>query len=268
MKTAAIRRLRNKLAADEPAFGLWIGLEAPAVTEIAVALGLDCIVIDAEHGLFDWKEIAEHLRAASRSDTVALVRLAELNGGAIKRVLDLGADGVIIPWVETAEQLRQAVAFARYPTDGVRGIGADRATAWGQALVEHTAEANDHVLVVPIIETVRSVANLSAMLKVEGVELFQFGPADYSSTAGYRGQWEGPGVAEQLLAMRDAIRQAGKHVGVVVTGPEDLQRRVKQGFRLIGLGMDAGLLIRGIREMLAAAGREAGMRADLAPPHQ
>lgn len=265
MKTAAIRRLRRKLAADEPTFGLWIGLEAPAVTEIAVALGLDWVVIDAEHGLFDWKEIAEHLRATARSHAVALVRLAELNGGAIKRALDLGADGVVIPWVETAEQLRQAVAFARYPIEGVRGIGAERATVWGQALAEHTAEANDHVLVVPIIETVRSVANLPEMLMVDGVELFQFGPADFSSTAGYRGQWEGPGVAEQLLAMKDAIRKAGKHVGVVATGPEDLQRRVEQGFRSIALGMDAGLLIRGIRGMLAAAGRDAGMRADLTP---
>ena len=250
MKTAAIRRLRQKLSADTPTFGLWIGLDAPAVSEIAVGLGLDWVVIDAEHGLLDWKEIAEHLRATARSDTVALVRIAELNGGLVKRALDLGADGVVIPWIETAEQLRQAVAYARYPTEGVRGIGADRATSWGQALAEHASEANEHVLVVPIVETVRTVANLAEMLKVDGCELFQFGPADFSSTAGYRGQWEGPGVAEQLLAMKDAIRRTGKHVGIMATGPEDLQRRVQQGFRSIGLGMDAGLLIRGIRNML------------------
>src|SRR5206468_12454920 len=134
-----IRRLRRLFAADQPAFGLWESLEAPAVTEIAVALGLDWVVIDAEHGLFDWKEIAEHLRAAVRSETVALVRLAELNGGAIKRALDIGADGVVIPWIETADQLEQAVRFAHYPLEGVRGIGADRATAWGQALAEHTS---------------------------------------------------------------------------------------------------------------------------------
>jgi 2-keto-3-deoxy-L-rhamnonate aldolase RhmA len=250
MNTAAIRRLRQRLAADTPTFGIWITLDAPAVTEIAVGHGLDWVVIDAEHGLLDWKEIAEHLRAAVRSDTVALVRIAELNGSLIKRALDLGADGVVIPWIETAEQLRQAVAFARYPPEGVRGIGADRATAWGQALAEHAAEANDHVLVVPILETVRAAANLDALLKVDGVELFQFGPADFSSSAGHRGQWEGPGVAEQLVAMKDAIRRAGKHVGIMATGPEDLQRRVQQGFRSIGLGMDAGLLIRGLRSML------------------
>src|SRR4051812_49971276 len=118
---------------------------------MAVALGVDWVVIDAEHGHLDWKAILVHIRATVRSDTVALVRIAELNGGLIKRALDIGADGVVIPWVETAEQLDQAVQFARYPTEGVRGIGADRATAWGQAIAEHTATANDHVLVIPII---------------------------------------------------------------------------------------------------------------------
>jgi 2-keto-3-deoxy-L-rhamnonate aldolase RhmA len=113
---------------------------------------------------------------------------------------------------------------------------------------------------VPIIETVRTVANLAEMLTVEGVELFQFGPADFSSTAGHRGQWEGPGVAAQLLEMKDAIRRAGKHCGIVATGPEDLQRRIQQGFRSIGLGMDAGLLIRAIRSMLAAAPAAASSR--------
>src|SRR3954452_24551465 len=125
MKATAIQRLRRKLAADETCYGLWVTLESPTVTEMAVALGLDWVVIDAEHGHLDWKEIAEHIRATVRSYTVALVRLAELNGGAIKRALDIGADGVVIPWVETAEQLRQAVRSARYPLDGVRGIGAE-----------------------------------------------------------------------------------------------------------------------------------------------
>src|SRR5204862_718197 len=136
MKTAAIQALRRKLAADKPVFGLWITLESPSITERAVALGVDWVVIDAEHGHLDWKEIVEHLRATVRSETVALVRIAELNGGLIKRALDIGADGIIVPWVETAEQLAQAVAVANYPVEGVRGIGAERATAWGQALVE------------------------------------------------------------------------------------------------------------------------------------
>src|SRR5882672_7438938 len=122
MKTGAIERFRKKLAADEAVYGLWVTLESASISEMAVALGLDWLVIDAEHGHLDWKEILEHIRAAVRSETVVLVRIAELNGALIKRALDLGADGVVVPWVETAEQLQQAVAFARYPLEGVRGI--------------------------------------------------------------------------------------------------------------------------------------------------
>ena len=136
MKVAAIRSLRRKLAADTPVVGLWVTLESPSITEMAVALGVDWVVVDAEHGHLDWKEIVEHIRAAVRSETVVLVRVAEVNIGLIKRALDIGADGVMIPWMESAEQLRQAVAFARYPLEGKRGIGAERATCWGQCLAD------------------------------------------------------------------------------------------------------------------------------------
>src|SRR5580765_1155612 len=122
MKIAALRKLRKKLAADEAIYGIWVTLESASITEMAVALGLDWLVIDAEHGHLDWKEILEHIRAAVRSETVVLVRIAELNSGLIKRALDLGADGVVVPWVETAEQLRQALAYASYPPAGLRGI--------------------------------------------------------------------------------------------------------------------------------------------------
>lgn len=265
MKTAAICNLRRKLAADQPVFGLWVTLESPSITEMAVALGLDWVVIDAEHGHLDWKEIVEHLRATVRSDTVALVRIAELNGGLIKRALDLGADGIIIPWVETAEQLKQAVAWSRYPTEGLRGIGAERATGWGHAFAEHTAEANEHVLVIPIIESVAAACQVPMMCQVDGVELLWFGPADYSSTAGYRGQWEGPGVAEQILKLKDTIRNAGKHCGLIATSVENLHERQAQGFRAIGLGMDTGLLLRSLKGALAAVGRDSAIRASLTP---
>src|SRR5687768_2053333 len=227
MKTDALRKLRQKLAAagGPPLYGLWVTLESPSITEMAVALGLDWVVIDAEHGHLDWKEIVEHLRATVRSETVALVRVAECSIGLIKRALDIGADGVVVPWVESAEQLRQAVAFAHYPPDGVRGIGAERATCWGQCFGEHTAEANENVLVVPIIESVRGGRNVREMLRIDGVEMFFFGPSDYSSSAGFPGQWEGPGVADELLRIKDTIRQAGRHVGVIATSDDNLIQR-------------------------------------------
>ncbi len=266
MNTAAIKRLRQKLNSGEATAGLWVSLEAPNISEMAVALGLDWIIIDAEHGHLDWGDIVAHLRCVVRSDTVALVRIAELNSGLIKRVLDCGADGVVVPWIESAEQLRAAVQFAQYPQQGTRGIGAERATAWGQAFVEHTATANEHVLVVPILETIRAKQNLNEILSVAGVELFYFGPADYSASVGYRGQWEGPGVAEDILAMNDTLRRAGKHTGIMTRDAHDLRRRAEQGFQLLGLGLDSGLLIRALKQSLAALDRRPVMRADLSLP--
>jgi 2-keto-3-deoxy-L-rhamnonate aldolase RhmA/quercetin dioxygenase-like cupin family protein len=265
MKVSAVQLLRGKLSKGEPVYGLWVTLESASISEMAVALGVDWIVVDAEHGHLDWKDILEHIRAAVRSDTVVLVRVAELNVALIKRALDIGADGIVIPWIETAEQLKQAVAFATYSPEGVRGIGAERATAWGQCFGQHTAEANEHVLVVPIIETVTAGRNVESLCEANGVELFFFGPADYSSTAGYRGQWEGPDVAAQLLAIKDKLRARGKHCGVMATSLENLIERRQQGFRMLGLGSDTGLLLRSLHGALAVVGQDRRMQPTFVP---
>ncbi|MGQ0635949.1 MAG: HpcH/HpaI aldolase family protein [Planctomycetaceae bacterium] len=265
MNITALTEFRRRLAIHRPVIGLWVTLESPSITEIAVTLGLDWVVVDAEHGHLDWKEIIEHLRAAVRSSTIVLVRIAELNRGLVKRALDIGADGVVVPWIETADQLRQAVSFARYPPEGERGIGGERATAWGQAIVEHTAVANENVLVIPIVETVRAASQVPAMLAVEGVEIFFFGPADFSSSAGYRGQWEGPGIAAEILRIKDTIQAAGKSCGIMATSQDNLQQRLIQGFQMVGLGTDAGLLIRSVRDNLRPLSRDCAPRADLNP---
>lgn len=265
MNIRALKAFRRKLAEEQPVYGLWITLESPSLTEIAVALGLDWVVVDAEHGSLDWKEIAEHIRTAVRSDTVVLVRIAERNTALAKRALDIGADGIMVPWVETAEQFEQAICDCRYPPQGRRGIGGERATVWGQCLVEHTAEANEQVLVVPIIENVKAAAAVSAICRVDGAEVLFFGPADFSASAGYRGQWEGPGVAEQILQLKDTIRSAGKHCGLLTTGPGDLLARREQGFRMLGTGSDTGLLLRSLHEVLKAVRRDRRPATSLDP---
>ena len=265
MKTSAIRALRDKLSEGKAVYGIWATLESGSVSEMAVAAGLDWVVIDAEHGHLDWHDIVEHIRATVRSNTVALVRIPEFNGGTIKRVLDIGADGVVIPWIETAGQLREAVKWATYPPAGRRGIGAERATAWGKCFAEHVAEADDHVMVVPMIETVTAGRNIRELASVESVELYFFGPADYASSAGQPGKWDPPGIAEQMLEAKDAVLAAGKRCGVIAIGEDDLRRRLDQGFRAIGLGADAGLMLRGMGTMLAAAGRELRLSASLTP---
>lgn len=256
MKINALRNLRKKLASDEPVYGLWVTLESASITEMAVALGMDWVVIDAEHGHLDWKEINEHVRAAVRSNTVVLVRLAERSTSLSKRALDIGADGVVIPWIDNAAELEEAIRDCRYPPEGRRGIGGERATAWGQCLAEHASEANEHVMVVPLIESVSAIPHVPAMCEVDGTDVFFFGPADFSATAGYRGQWEGPGVAEQLLALKDVIRSTGKHCGVMTTSIDNLLERRSQDFHMLGVGADNGLLLRSIHQALAAVDRD------------
>jgi 2-keto-3-deoxy-L-rhamnonate aldolase RhmA/quercetin dioxygenase-like cupin family protein len=256
MKTQALKRFRSKLRNDEPVFGLWVTLESASITEMAVALGMDWVVIDAEHGHLDWREINEHIRAGVRSTTVVLVRLAERSTSLAKRALDIGADGIVIPWVETVFELEEAIRDCRYPAEGRRGIGGERATVWGQCLAQHTAEANEHVLVVPLIESVAAISQVPAMCEVDGTDVFFFGPADFSSTAGYRGQWEGPGVAEQILQLKDTIRSAGKHCGVMTTSIDNLVERREQSFRMLGVGADSGLLLRSLHQALQAVDRD------------
>jgi len=124
MKIAALQQFRKKLAADEAVYGLWVTLESASISEMAVALGLDWVVVDAEHGHLDWKEILEHVRATVRSDTVVLVRVSELtqassNARSISaRMGRYSVDG-------NGRAIRQAVAFATFPPEGVRGIGAE-----------------------------------------------------------------------------------------------------------------------------------------------
>ena len=256
MKVKALKKLRQKLNQNEPIYGLWVTLESASITEMAVALGLDWVVIDAEHGHLDWKDINSHIRAALRSDTVVLVRIAERSTILSKRALDIGADGIMIPWMEKVEEVEEAVRDCRYPPEGRRGIGGERATAWGQCLSEHAAEANENVLIVPLIESIAAIPNVATMCEVDGIDLFFFGPADFSSTAGFRGQWEGPGVAEQILSLKDTINAAGKHCGVVSTSNQNLTDRLDQGFRMLALGTDSGLLLRSLHQSLQEVDRD------------
>ncbi len=265
MKADALDQFRRKLAANKPLFGIWVTLESASVTEMAVASGLDWVVIDAEHGHLDWQDIVQHIRATVRSQTVALVRIAEHNSSLVKRVLDIGADGVVVPWVESAQQLTELLKMAQYPPAGIRGIGGERATAWGQALAEHVAESDSRVLVVPILESVTAYESIDQLVEVEGSELFYFGPADFSATAGYAGQWEGPGVAEMILEMKDKILAAGKHCGLVTTSLDDMDQRLAAGFQVLAAGMDSSLLLSRLQQILTHVGRQQDLHPNLSP---
>jgi 2-keto-3-deoxy-L-rhamnonate aldolase RhmA len=248
------RILKQKLRGGQVALGLWVTQESLAITEIAAQIGLDWVCIDTEHGHLDFKEVSGHLAALNRSSTAALVRIQETEEGLIKRFLDLGAHGIFIPQIRTPGDVERAVSFAKYPPRGQRGIGGERSTRWGKGL-RSVRTANEDTVVIPLIESVKAGQNLQDILKVPDVDAFFFGPADFSASAGHPGEWEGPGVADQILRIKGSLDAAGFPCGVMATSPENGRLRLQQGFRMVSLGSDCGLLIRAITEMLDGLGK-------------
>lgn len=241
--------LRGKLRNGETAFGLWVTSEAPAVTEVAAMLGIDWICIDLEHGYIDYKAIAGHLAAARGSDLSVFVRPPSQDLEPIKRPLDLGAHGIILPLVNNAEEVRAAHQHFYYPPLGTRGIGGERSVQWGLGMEEYVATANDDLMFIPMIETQESYDNLDEILSQEKIETIFLGPGDMSASRGAVGEWEGPGVAEMNLDILRRAKERNVSSGIVARNTEEAIMRRDQGFGMVSLGSDIGLMIRQIKSM-------------------
>jgi 2-keto-3-deoxy-L-rhamnonate aldolase RhmA len=248
------QKLKQKLRNGETTFGLWVTLESPTISEIAAHLGIDWVVIDTEHGELDLQEVANHIRAIGRSYTAALVRISEIEHGLIQRVLGLGAHGILVPRIRSVEEVERTVRFAKYPPRGLRGMGVERSTLWGKGTA-HAKSANQDTIVIPLIETVDAGKNIEAIMRVPDVDGFFFGPADYSASAGFVGEWEGPGIAEELLRIKEQIRAQRLPCGIVATDVNNGKLRLKQGFQMIGLGVDCTLLLKTLAETMKTMGQ-------------
>lgn len=253
--------LKRKLAAGEVTYGLWITLESPSLTEIAARLGFDWVVIDAEHGHLDLKVVMEHLRVANLSGLTALVRVSDIQQGLIKRIMDIGADGILVPQARSAEEMSAAVSYAKYPPEGIRGIGAERSTRWASNIGNCVQRANDQTLVIPLLETAEAGRDLDRVLQVPGIDALFLGPHDFAATSGHPGVAGHPDVTRRLDELRQQARAAGKPLGIVAFSPEDIARRRDEGFTMIGLGFDTGFFIRAAREALERAGKIISPRA-------
>jgi 2-keto-3-deoxy-L-rhamnonate aldolase RhmA len=236
MKSTALQQFRRKLRGDEPAYGLWVTLEAAAVSEIAAGLGFDWIVIDAARGHLDWAEVYDHIRATARSQTVALVRLPGASPDLVKRALTLGADGVLVSEVETLGELRSIV---------------ERSKAWvyasGQPSANATRESDEGVLIVPVINLEQDGPKLREISSLEGIDCLLF--LDDSNVLS---STEGRAKQDEMLA---EIRTHGKHAGVIAEDNEALRVNQERGFMVLGVGPDAAIIRSGVHSTLEAVGR-------------
>src|SRR4051794_39830515 len=164
MKSPAIQKLRQKIAAKQAALGLWVTLESPSVTEIATTMGIDWVTVDMENGHLDWREVMEHTRAVRGTETAVFVRVPELQQSSIKRALDMGAHGVLLPLIRTRAELELGIRYGRYPTQGLRGVGGERAVKWGMAFREYLEAADNQTLIIPLIETREAAESIDELL--------------------------------------------------------------------------------------------------------
>ncbi len=232
--------------------GLWVALANPHSAEICAGAGFDWILIDAEHGPNDIPLIATQLAAVTRHPAHPVVRLPVGESWLIKQALDIGAQTLMIPMVETAEQAVLMAKALRYPPFGIRGMGASlgRASDFGR-ITDYAETANDQVCLIAQIESRLGVENAEAILATEGVDAVLIGPADLAADMGYRGRATVPEVMETVEALIGKIKAAGKPAGIMTGDLEMIALARRAGVRFMANGTDTGLLGRAAAAMAA-----------------
>lgn len=247
-RRTATLRLRAKLRAGGSSIGSWMQIPHPSIAEVLGQAGYDWVAIDMEHGTIGVHQLPDLFRALELRDTLALVRLAEGHPKDCKQALDAGAAGVIIPMVESAEQLLAVRNACRWPPAGERGVGFSRANLFGQNFEAYATEAQAPLLVA-MIEHVRAVQALPQILAVPGLDAILVGPYDLSASIGVTGRFEEPKFAATMAEIRTLALRADIPYGVhvVTPSPDTLQFRLQEGCRFLAYGTDAQFLMQGAK---------------------
>ena len=229
--------LKAKLKQGKPAYGIGLSIGHPDVAEIIGKLGYDWAFIDTEHSPMDVADVQVLLQAMSSSSTVPIVRVAWNDMVMIKKALDIGAYGIIVPWVNSREEALRAVQAVKYPPEGLRGWGPRRA-ALGDP--DYAKTANDEILLCVQIETQQAVDHIDEILSVPGVDAVMIGPNDLSLSLGVFTQWESPKFKDAIAKIRDSCIRNGVAPGIVAIN--DVEKRLEEGFRFFQVTQDTMLL--------------------------
>ncbi|KQU38463.1 MULTISPECIES: HpcH/HpaI aldolase family protein [unclassified Rhodococcus (in: high G+C Gram-positive bacteria)] len=241
------RTFRDHLAsADRPLYGGWITTGSPVAAEIMAGSGLDWVLIDMEHAPNGLESVLAQLYAVSGYPTTPVVRVPSADTVAIKQVLDLGAQNILVPMVSTAEEAREVAASAQYPPVGRRGVGSAlaRSARWNR-VQGYLANGADHVSVLVQIETVEGVTNAAAIAETPGIDGVFLGPSDLSASMGLLGQQNHPDVVAAVKEAFGAIASTGKPHGVNAFVAEQATSYVRAGATFVLVGADAAILARG-----------------------
>jgi 2-keto-3-deoxy-L-rhamnonate aldolase RhmA len=240
---------RKALVERQVTLGTWLQINNGTAAEILANAGYEWIAIDIEHTDIDITSLTELLRAMHGRGVAPVARVATNGLLDIRRALDAGAEGVLIPFVNTAEQAQFAVRAAKYPPKGVRGYSFCRANNWGVNFTEDVKTANEQTAVIVMIESRQGVENIDDILAVDGVDAVFIGPYDLSGSYGIPGQTQAPVVRQACQRVIEACERAGKSVGLLLVRPteEAVKQVVTDGYTLLCLGLDTVFIDEGAR---------------------
>lgn len=240
---------RQALLQRRVTIGTWLQINNPTAAEVLANAGYEWIAIDIEHTDIDIVSLTALLRGMYGRGAAPIARVTTNDVIEIRRALDVGAAGVLVPFVSTADQARRAVAAARYPPQGVRGFSFCRANNWGVDFASEAQSANDNVAVVIMIESKEGVQNIEEIAAVDGLDAVFIGPYDLSGSYGIPGQIQASVVRDACRRVIEACRQADKSVGLLVVRPtpEAVRQALEDGFTLICVGIDTVFLDEGAR---------------------
>ena len=244
-------RLKRALAEGKVCLGATITMNSPVVAELMSHIGFDWLWIETEHSSLTEENVLTMLQAANGSDVSTCVRVPWNDKTMIKRYLDTGPDGIIIPLVNSREEAEAAVRAMKYPPVGERGAGLSRAQAYGLHMGEYMATANEEVMTTLMIEHIKAVANIDEILAVEGVDSVIIGALDLSGSMGLLGQTSDPRVEGAIQTVLAASKRAKVPCGIITVSPEQANERIAQGFTQIIMGIDVLYLVSGITGALA-----------------
>ena len=242
---------KRALAAGKAQIGLWSSLSSNYTVEVIAGAGFDWLLLDTEHSPNDLENLLTQLQAAAPYPAHPVVRVPWNDMVVIKRVLDVGAQSLLVPYVSTAAEAAAAVSYVRYPPAGVRGVaGTTRASRFGR-VKDYARRAQEEICLLVQLETQRALDNLEAICAVDGVDGVFIGPADLHASLGHTGEIANPKVKPLIDDAIRRIRKAGRAPGILTPNEADARHWLECGALFVAVGADVGILARGAESLAA-----------------
>jgi len=246
-----MKNLKKRLQQGDTLHGCWLNLGSSITAEIVGSSGFDWVLIDLEHGAGTEKDVLHQLQALEHTPAAAVVRIESAQRQRIHRILDLGAEGIMVPRISNATEAAAVASGLHYPPDGNRGIAKMvRASGFGQNFPEYYKTAKDNILGIVQIETREILHHLDAVAALPGIDVLFIGPSDLSMELGVFGQLDHPHFKDAIKATVNAAQKAGKAAGILIQDPSHYKTYHEHGIRFIACGADGTFVGEGARNMV------------------